>query len=144
MLLRRAASRAAISSLAFGASLVLGALAGVRPVLADEGDEPGSEPAAAAAGSEASAGPSDDGASSGRASRKRRGKSRRGKHGPKFSGRVVNENELRTDPLPRPSGNLEIVSVNNSSDHAKVNIYNKDGSYSLTALDELNEVLRCR
>ena len=140
MLLRRAALGAA-----FTISLAFGPMAGVRPALADEGDEPGAEPpAAAAAGSEASAAASDDGASSGRASRKRRGKSRRGKHGAKFSGRVVNENELRTDPLPRPSGNLEIISVNNSNDHAKVNIYNKDGSYSLTSLEELNEVLRCR
>src|SRR5438477_9652969 len=114
MLLRRAALGASGSSLAFGSlvfgvSLVFGAVAGVRPALADEGDEPGAEPTAAApaAASDASAGASDDGASSGRGSRKRRGKSRRSKHGAKFSGRVVNESELRTDPLPRPSGKLE-------------------------------------
>jgi uncharacterized protein YcbK (DUF882 family) len=116
----------------------------VYPALADEGDEPGAEPAAAAADSAAEAGTADDGASGSRASRKRRGKSRRGKHGAKFSGRVVNEDALRTDPLPRPSGNLEIVSLNNPSDRAKVNIYNKDGSYSIDAVDELNFVLRCR
>ena len=52
--------------------------------------------------------------------------------------------ELRTEPLPRPSGNLEIVSLANPNDRAKVNIYNPDGSYSLDAVEELNFVLRCR
>ena len=116
----------------------------VRPALADGDDEPGAEPESAAAAPAAAAAAGEDGASSGRASRKRRGKSRRGKHGPKFSGRVVDESALRTEPLPHPSGNLEIVSVNNPSEHAKVNIYNKDGSYSLESLEELNSVLRCR
>src|SRR5262245_17861844 len=123
-----------------GAAFLL-ATAFVYPALADEGDEPGSEPAAAAADAapaEASAG------APASMSRKRRGKSRRGKHAGRFSGRVVNEADLRTDPLPRPSGNLEIVSVNNPTDRAKVNIYNKDGSYSIDAVEELNFVLRCR
>src|SRR5215831_877037 len=139
MLLRRAALGAA-----FTASLALGAVVGVRPALADDGDEPGAEPAAAAEpSSEASAAATDDGAS-GKRARKRHCKSRRGRHTARFSGRVVPEEELRTDPLPRPSGNLEIISVNNATDRAKVNIYNKDGSYSIDAVEELNFVLRCR
>jgi len=119
-------------------------MAFVRPAFAD--DEPGAEPesAAPAPAASAAADAGDDSGASGRASRKRRGKARRGKHGAKFAGRVVDENVLRTDPLPRPSGNLEIVSVNNPNEHAKVNIYNKDGSYSLESLEELNLVLRCR
>ena len=60
-------------------------------------------------------------------------------------GHVVPENQLRSDPLPRPSGNLAMVSVNNPNDDpVKVNIYNEDGSYNLDALDQLNHVLRCR
>ena len=116
----------------------------VWPAFAEDGDEPGAEPASAATGP-AEAGSDDaapDGASSKR-SRKRRGKSRRG-HGAKFAGRVVAESDLRSDPLPRPSGNLEIVSLANPSDRAKVNIYNPDGSYSINAEEELNFVLRCR
>src|SRR5690349_3631292 len=144
MLLRRAALGAAVSSIAFAASVVFGVVAGVRPALADDDDEAATAPAAAAEpAGEASAAGTDDGAS-GKRAHKRRGKSRRGKHTARFSGRVVPESELRTEPLPRPSGNLEIVSINNPTDRAKVNIYNKDGSYSIDAVDELNFVLRCR
>src|SRR5213595_1157438 len=56
----------------------------------------------------------------GKRGRKRRGKRR---HGGRFSGRVVPESDLRTEALPRPSGNLEIVSLANASERAKVNIY---------------------
>ncbi|HZL17882.1 MAG TPA: DUF882 domain-containing protein [Polyangia bacterium] len=73
--------------------------------------------------------------------RHRKGKSR---HHGRFIGRVVPENKLRTDPLPKPSGNLKIVSANNPSDVANVNIYNDDGSYNLDALAQINHVLRCR
>jgi uncharacterized protein YcbK (DUF882 family) len=126
----------------FGAAFLL-ATAVMYPAFADE-DEPGAEPESASA---APASPSADGAgedgASGKRARKRRGKSRRG-HGAKFAGRVVAESELRQDPLPRPSGNLEIVSLSNSNDRAKVNIFNSDGSYSVDAIEELNFVLRCR
>ena len=74
----------------------------------------------------------------------KRSKSRRSK-GAKFAGRVVAESDLRTEPLPRPSGNLEIVRASRiTNDRAKVNIYNPDGSYSIDAVEELNFVLRCR
>ena len=131
---------------ALGAAFLLLSTAFVYPAYADD-DEPGAEPESAAAEpaaasvGEAGALGQVDGAS-GKRTRKRRGKSRR--HGPKFSGRVVDENDLRTEPLPRPSGNLEIVSLANPKDRAKVNIYNPDGSYSITAEEELNFVLRCR
>jgi len=116
----------------------------VHPAFAGDDDEPGESAGAAEPDASPSAGDgaAEDGASSKR-SRKRRGKSRRG-HGAKFAGRVVQENLLRTDPLPRPSGNLEIVSLANPGERAKVNIYNKDGSYSVEALEDLNGVLRCR
>ena len=110
------------------------------PTLADEGDEgavaeePEAAPAAAADSGEAAPAKRSS-------SRKRRGKSRKGG---KFAGRVVPEEQLRTEPLPRPSGNLHIVSLAHPSDQAKVNIYNADGSYNLDAFNELNSVLRCR
>jgi uncharacterized protein YcbK (DUF882 family) len=125
-----------------GAAFLL-ATAMVHPALAGEDEEIGPESAepAAPAAAAASEGSADDGAPAKRA-RKRRGKSRR--HGSKFAGRVVAEDDLRSEPLPRPSGNLEIVSLANPTDRAKVNIYNKDGSYSVEALEDLNGVLRCR
>ena len=51
----------------------------------------------------------------------------------KYAGRVVPEEQLRIEPLPRPSGNLHIVSLVTSHEQAKVNIYNSDGSYNLDA-----------
>lgn len=62
----------------------------------------------------------------------------------RFIGHVVPDGQLRTDPLPRPSGNLAVISVNNPGDKASVNIYNPDGSYNLDALADVNHVLRCR
>lgn len=108
----------------------------------DEGDEP------AAAASETAAAPADDAGSGSEAAarpskkRRRKGKGRSG--GGKFAGRVVPEDQLRTEPLPRPSGNIHLISLSNPSDQAKVNIYNADGSYNLDAFDELSGVLRCR
>jgi uncharacterized protein YcbK (DUF882 family) len=123
---------------ALGTVLLLGT-AFVCPAYAD--DEPGAEPEGAAAEPAAASGEVAADGGSAKRSRKRRGKSR---HGGKFAGRVVDEKDLRSDPLPKPSGNLEIVSLSNPKDRAKVNIYNADGSYSITAEEELNFVLRCR
>jgi uncharacterized protein YcbK (DUF882 family) len=125
---------------ALGAALLL-TTAVVHPAFAGDEDEPGESAGAAAETADASPAASDaDGAPAKRS--KRRSKSRR--HGGKFAGRVVPEDQLRTEPLPRPSGNLEIVSLANPGDRAKVNIYNADGSYSNDAVEELNFVLRCR
>jgi uncharacterized protein YcbK (DUF882 family) len=73
--------------------------------------------------------------------RRRRGKAR---HSYKYTGRVVPEEALRVDPLPRPSGKIHVVSLNNPNEQAQVNIYNSDGSYNLDAMGEVNFVLRCR
>jgi uncharacterized protein YcbK (DUF882 family) len=62
---------------------------------------------------------------------------------PKVSGRVVSEEKLRQDPLPRPSGNLHLV-FPGVKDEVEVNIYNADGSYNLDALEQASHVLRCR
>jgi uncharacterized protein YcbK (DUF882 family) len=66
----------------------------------------------------------------------------RSRHHGSVSGRVVPDDQLRQEPLPRPSGNLHVVSAN-LGDEAVVNIYNDDGSYDLESLDRLNHVLRC-
>jgi uncharacterized protein YcbK (DUF882 family) len=124
------------SVLAAGLSLLLGVTTLAR---ADEGDE--SESASAGSGESPAAMMDAEGDAPVRKAKK---KSRRGKGKGKFSGRVVPETLLRDEPLARPSGNLDIVSLANPSDHAKVNIYNKDGSYNLDAMDEINQVLRCR
>jgi uncharacterized protein YcbK (DUF882 family) len=133
------------------AAAFLVALTAAAPTARADEDESAAEPAAAAPASDAakaapeagdSAGEAGDDAPAPRAHGKHRGGKRR--HGGRFSGRVVPEDQLRTDPLPRPSGNLAVESLANPSDKAKVNIYNPDGSYNLEAIDEINHVLRCR
>lgn len=56
---------------------------------------------------------------------------------------VVPESQLRTDPAPRPSGNLEIFNIA-TRESAKVNIFNQDGSYNIAALEEVSHLLRCK
>jgi uncharacterized protein YcbK (DUF882 family) len=118
--------------------LLIGATPGVALA---EGDE-GVEESASSAPGRAAASEGEDGAAPQRKTGRTRGKARRRKA--KFSGRVVPEEQLRKEPLPRPSGKLHLVSVANKHEQAKVNIYNSDGSYNLEALNELNFVLRCR
>jgi uncharacterized protein YcbK (DUF882 family) len=71
---------------------------------------------------------------------------RHGKHSrkhPLVSGHVVPEDQLRQDPLARPSGNLHLI-FPGVKDEVEVNIYNSDGSYNLDALAQASHVLRCR
>ena len=58
-------------------------------------------------------------------------------------GRVVSDSELRTSPLPRPSGDIRVYSIN-YKEELKTNIYNPDGSYSVEAAKEIAHVFRCR
>jgi uncharacterized protein YcbK (DUF882 family) len=126
--------------LALGTAFAL--LVGAAPRLARaESDEASAGGDEAMAPSAEAAGDSGDEAPTPKRARHRKGKSR---HHGRFIGRVVPEDKLRADPLPRPSGNLKVVSANNPGDVASVNIYNPDGSYNLDALDDVNHVLRCR
>jgi uncharacterized protein YcbK (DUF882 family) len=59
------------------------------------------------------------------------------------NGRVVSDSELRTSPLPPPSGNIRIYSIN-YKEEIQTNIYNSDGSYDLVAAKEIAHVFRCR
>ena len=51
---------------------------------------------------------------------------------------------LRSEPLPRPSGNLKIVSVNFRDETLEVNIYNADGSFNEESLEKLYHLWRCK
>jgi uncharacterized protein YcbK (DUF882 family) len=61
----------------------------------------------------------------------------------RFTGRVVSEGQLRKEPLPMPSGDLELRMLG-LDESVKVNIYNEDGSYNIDSLRALDHVLRCR
>jgi uncharacterized protein YcbK (DUF882 family) len=105
---------------------------GAQPV--DESGDGAAEadtPAAAAA------------ADSAPAKTKRRHRSRRSQRHGRFAGRVVPEDRLRQEPLPLPSGNLELRMLG-LTESVKVNIYNEDGSYNIESLRALDHVLRCR
>jgi uncharacterized protein YcbK (DUF882 family) len=123
---------------ALGAAFAL--LIGLAPRAHAEVDEEAAEaapPAAAPAAAEA--------ADSADAPAPRHHKRHKKGHRFRFSGRVVPEDQLPADPLPRPSGNLAMIAINNPNDEpVKVNIYNEDGSYNLDALEQLNHILRCR
>src|SRR5438477_12886345 len=77
------------------------------------------------------------------ASHKRGPGGKRSKRHPPMSGRVVPDDQLRQETLPRPSGRVHVASAN-SGDEADVNLFNGDGSYNLDAIEELSYVLRCR
>jgi uncharacterized protein YcbK (DUF882 family) len=130
-----------VRRLALGLAFAL--IVGAAPRVARaESDEASAKIEETASPAEAAGDPGDDAAAPRPTSaRHRRGKSH---HAGRFSGRVVPEDKLRADPLPRPSGNLKLVSAANAADVASVNIYNADGSYNLDALEDVNHVLRCR
>jgi uncharacterized protein YcbK (DUF882 family) len=123
------------SALATAFALLVGFAPGARA----EGDDEPSPAAEAAAGAAPAADSAGDDAPA------RVHHRRHKKHKGRFVGHVVPEDLLRTDPLPRPSGNLAMLSLNNPEEApVKVNIYNPDGSYNVDALEQLNHILRCR
>jgi len=65
------------------------------------------------------------------------------KRKPRFQGKAVPENELRSTPFPRPSGDLLVYNPN-FKEEIKVNIYNADGSFNEEALKALSHVMRCK
>src|SRR3954467_353310 len=73
---------------------------------------------------------------------KGKGKKKRRGHAV-FSGRLAAPDELRDDPLDKPSGKIELYAVN-FGETLSVNLYNEDGTYNADALDQLNHFWRCK
>lgn len=61
----------------------------------------------------------------------------------RFDGHGVAETRLREEPLPRPSGEIWLYSVN-SREEIKVNIYDADGETNPEAMAKLDHLFRCR
>jgi uncharacterized protein YcbK (DUF882 family) len=60
-----------------------------------------------------------------------------------FSGHGVAKEKLRSEPLERPSGAIELV-AENLRESATVNLYKEDGSFDEVALATLDELFRCK
>ncbi len=61
----------------------------------------------------------------------------------KMSGHGVAKTRLRTEPLPRPSGDIWVYAVN-FREEIKVNIYDQNGDLDDAALAQLDNNFRCR
>jgi uncharacterized protein YcbK (DUF882 family) len=59
-----------------------------------------------------------------------------------FSGHNALKSTLRTEPLPKPSGNVWLR-AENLNEEIQVNIYKPDGSFDDSALAKLDELFRC-
>lgn len=64
------------------------------------------------------------------------------RHSSDFSGHNALKSTLRTEPLPKPSGDVW-VRAENLSEEVKVNIYKPDGSFDDAALAKLDDLFRC-
>jgi uncharacterized protein YcbK (DUF882 family) len=74
---------------------------------------------------------------------KRRDGKRRCRWVSRFDGHAVAETRLREEPLPRPSGDIWLYSIN-SREEIKVNIYDENGDMNPEALAQLDHLFRCR
>jgi uncharacterized protein YcbK (DUF882 family) len=61
---------------------------------------------------------------------------------PGFSGQNAPKSAIRTTPLEKPSGNLNIKAANQGVE-LKVALYKKDGSFDQASLAKLDEMFRC-
>jgi uncharacterized protein YcbK (DUF882 family) len=59
-----------------------------------------------------------------------------------FSGHNAATTSLRTDPLPRPSGEIDLK-AENLGEEVHVNIYKADGSFDEASLAKLDDMFRC-
>jgi uncharacterized protein YcbK (DUF882 family) len=60
-----------------------------------------------------------------------------------FRGHGASKSSLRTEPLPKPSGDVWLR-AENLNEEVRVNIYKPDGSFDDAALAQLDELFRCR
>lgn len=61
-----------------------------------------------------------------------------------FDGHSVSESRLRSEPLEKPSGELELAPRHFKGETYKVNIYNADGEFDEAVLAELDHAFRCK
>src|SRR5690349_11597062 len=61
---------------------------------------------------------------------------------PMFSGHNADRSKLRTEPLEKPSGHIELT--NFADEVLAVDIYKADGSLDDAALGKLDEMFRCK
>jgi len=61
---------------------------------------------------------------------------------PMFSGHNADRRTLRTEPLEKPSGDIELTNFNDEV--LSVNIYRADGSFDEDALAKLDDMFRCK
>jgi uncharacterized protein YcbK (DUF882 family) len=59
-----------------------------------------------------------------------------------FSGHNAATSTLRTDPLPRPSGEIDLK-AENLGEEVHLNIYKADGSFDEDSLAKLDDMFRC-
>lgn len=60
-----------------------------------------------------------------------------------FKGHGVDKEELRTEPVAKPSGDLWLYSPN-FREEVRVNIYDSSGGFNEEALAELDSIFRCK
>jgi len=68
---------------------------------------------------------------------------RKGKKDRYFKGHGVDQEELRTEPVAKPSGDLWLYSPN-FREEVRVNIYDASGGFNEEALAELDGIFRCK
>ena len=73
----------------------------------------------------------------------KKSKGKRGKKDRYFSGHGVDKDELRTEAVPKPSGDLWLYSPN-FREEVRVNIYDASGGFDEEALAELDKIFRCK
>ncbi len=73
----------------------------------------------------------------------KKSKGKRGKKDRTFSGHGVDKDELRTEAVPKPSGDLWLYSPN-FREEVRVNIYDASGGFDEEALAELDKIFRCK
>jgi uncharacterized protein YcbK (DUF882 family) len=64
------------------------------------------------------------------------------RHAKAFIGHNALKSTLRTEPLPKPSGNIS-VRAENHNEEVRVNIYKPDGTFDDAALAKLDDLFRC-
>jgi uncharacterized protein YcbK (DUF882 family) len=72
-----------------------------------------------------------------------KGKKKRCRREKVFQGHGVASDELRTEPLERPSGALDVHAENLSED-VQVKLYKEDGTFDEASLAALDEIFRCK